>query len=112
MGAVYIGCLETTSDCIAAAERCGVTCGTSGNVERERCALVAHDCADIGRLVETLMLRHSRYAGDTCLLHATACDDFADYCAKWPHADCCRDARRAARACAAACRAYGLQEAA
>ena len=112
MVAVYIGCLETTSDCIAAAERCAVTCGTSGKEKRERCALVAHDCADIGRLVETLMLRHSRYASDACRLHATACDDFADCCAQWPHVDCCRDAQKAARACAVACRTCVMQEAA
>jgi hypothetical protein len=112
MVAVYIGCLASTSDCIAAAERCAVACGTSGKAERGRCALFAHDCAAIGRLVETLMLRHGRYASDACRLLATACDDFADLCAQWPHADCCRDAQKAARACAAACRTCVMEEAA
>ena len=58
------------------------------------------------------LLRHSRYASDACLLLATACDDFADLCAKWPHADCCRDAQKAARACAAACRTCVMEDAA
>lgn len=112
MGAVYVACSETTSDCIAAAERCAVACGTSGDAERERCALFARDCADVGRLVEALMLRRSPYASNACLLHATACDDFADCCAKWPNKACCREAMNAARACAAACRACAVREAA
>ena len=112
MVAVYVACLETTSDCIAAAERCAVMCGTSGDEARERCAVFAHDCADVGRLVEALMLRRSPYAENACLLHATACDDFADYCAQWPNEACCRDAMNAARACAVACRACSVKEAA
>ena len=112
MVAVYDVCLEQTAECIAAAERCTVMCGTSGDAERARCAALAHDCADVGRLVETLMLRHSPYAAFACLLHATTCDDFADYCARWPNEACCRDGMYAARACAAACRACVVEEAA
>ena len=112
MATAYITCLETTSDCAAAAERCAAACGTSGDAERERCALCARDCADVGRLVEALMLRRSPYAEAACLLQATACDDFADCCVLWPDEACCRDAMHAARACAAACRACAVREAA
>ena len=109
---LYDDCLDTTSKCIAAAERCAATCGTSGDAERERCAVLARDCADVGRLVEALMLRRSPYAPDACALHAVTCDAFADYCAKWPNEACCREAMIAARACAVACRACGTKEAA
>jgi hypothetical protein len=109
---LYNDCLETTPKCIAAAERCAATCGTSGDAERERCAVLARDCADVGRLVETLMLRRSSYAPDACALHAVTCDAFADYCAKWPNETCCREAMIAARACAVTCRACATRDAA
>ena len=67
---LYDDCLDTTAKCIAAAERCAAICGTSGDAERERCAVLGRDCADVGRLVETLMLRRSPYAPDACTLHA------------------------------------------
>jgi hypothetical protein len=41
MVASYLACLETTSASVAAAERCTVACGTSGDAEREPCALFA-----------------------------------------------------------------------
>jgi hypothetical protein len=104
--------VETTTRCISAAERCAAICGTSGDVERERCAVLGRDCADVGRLVEALMLRGSTYAAAACALHATTCDAFADYCAKWPGEACCKEAMIAARACAVACRACEIQEAA
>jgi hypothetical protein len=109
---LYDNCLNTTSKCIAAAERCAAICGTSGDSERVRCAVLARDCADVGRLVELLMLRTSPYAPQACALHAVTCDDFADYCARWPHEYCCKEAMNAARACAAACRACSTREAA
>ena len=112
MKIIYDDCLHTTPKCIAAAERCAAMCGTSGNAERERCAVLARDCADVGRLVEALMLRGSRYASDACALHAVTCDAFADYCAKWPNESCCKEAMTAARACAVACRACSTKEAA
>lgn len=105
MKVLYDNCLTTTPACIAAAERCAACCGTSGDVERERCAALARDCADVGRLVEALMLRNSAFAADACALHALTCDAFADFCAKWPKEACCREASVAARACASACRA-------
>ena len=105
-------CLVTTPKSIAAAERCAAICGTSGDPERERCAVLGHDCADVGRLVEALMLRGSPYAPDACALHAQTCDAFADYCAKWPKEACCREAMVAARACSKACRACAVKEAA
>jgi len=108
---LYNDCLHTTSTCIAATERCAAECGTSGNTTRERCALLARDCADVGRLVETLMLRQSPYADGACLLHARTCDAFADYCAKCPNEACCKEAMAAARACAAACRACASEAA-
>jgi hypothetical protein len=104
MAATYEVCLGTTTKTIAAAERCAAICGTSGDKERERCAVLGHDCADVGRLVEALMLRQSPYASEACALHAVTCDAFADYCAKWPNEACCREAMEAARECAAACR--------
>jgi hypothetical protein len=87
-------------------------CGTSGNAERERCAVLARDCAEVGRLVETLMLRGSTFAAGACALHAETCDAFADYCAKWPEEACCKEAMTAARACAVACRSCVTSEAA
>ena len=74
--------------------------------------MLARDCADVGRLVEALMLRRSPYAVTACLLHAETCDTFADCCAKWPTEACCKDAMAAARACAVACRACGSKAAA
>jgi hypothetical protein len=112
MFTLYDDCLQTTSKCVAAAERCAAECGTSGDVKRERCAMLARDCADVGRLVEALMLRRSPYAASACLLHAETCDAFADCCAKWLNDACCRDAMTAARACAVACRACGTRAAA
>ena len=109
---VYDNCLETTLKCIAAAERCAVICGTSGDTERERCAVLARDCADIGRLVESLMQRASPYAPDACAVHAVSCDAFADYCARWPNESCCQEAMIAARACAIACRSCSTGQAA
>jgi hypothetical protein len=108
----YDECLATTVRCIGAAERCAAICGTSGDRERERCAVFGRDCADVGRLVEALMLRRSPYAGEACALHAVACDNFADFCAKWPNEGCCHEALTAARACAIACRACEVKEAA
>jgi len=112
MIALYNDCLKTTAECIAAAERCAACCGTSGDTERERCAVLGRDCADVGRLAETLMLRSGRFAADACLLHALTCDAFADYCAKWPNVACCAEAMTAARACAVACRSCARKEAA
>jgi hypothetical protein len=112
MDTVFNACLKTTARCIAAAERCVAACGTSGDAERERCAVLGRDCADVGRLVEALMLRRSPYAADACALHAVTCDAFADYCAKWPNEACCKEAMTAARACAVACRAGARKEAA
>lgn len=112
MFVIYDQCLDTTAKCIAAAERCASICGTSGDRERERCATLGRDCADVGRLVETLMLRGSGYAPDACALHAVTCDAFADYCAKWPTESCCKEAMMAARACAAECRACSRKGAA
>lgn len=109
---IYDNCLETTQKCVAAAERCAAECGTSGNTERERCAVLARDCADVGRLVEALMLRGSAYAPEACALHAVTCDAFADYCARWPTETCCKEAMTAARACAIACRACATKDAA
>src|SRR5262245_1885042 len=91
MKVIYDNCLETTPRCIAAAERCASVCGTAGDPERERCAVLARDCAEVGRLVETLMLRRSPYASEACALHALACDAFADICAKWPNDACCKE---------------------
>jgi hypothetical protein len=108
----YDNCLRTTAQCTVAAERCAAVCGTSGDAERERCAVLGRDCADIGRLVEALMLRGSSYVPEACAIHAVACDAFADYCAKWPQQICCREAMIAARACAVACRACQTREAA
>jgi hypothetical protein len=109
---IYDDCLATTQNCVAAAERCAAGCGTSGNAERERCAVLARDCADVGRLVEALMLRGSVYAPEACALHAVTCDAFADYCAKWPAEACCKEAMTAACACASACRACARKGAA
>jgi hypothetical protein len=109
---LYNDCLETTAKCIAAAERCAMICGTSGDAERERCAVLGRDCADVGRLVEMLMLRDSPYGPDACALHAVTCDAFADYCAKWPNEACCQEAMTAARACAVTCRSCATKEAA
>jgi hypothetical protein len=105
MKVLYDNCFVTTPKCIAAAERCAASCGTSGNAERERCAVLARDCADVGRLTEALMLRNSAFAAEACALHALTCDAFADYCAKFPNEACCREAMIAARECAVACRA-------
>lgn len=112
MSVAYDQCIDTTTRCIAAAERCVAICGTSGDAERERCAALGRDCADVGRLVEALMLRGSPYASDACGLHAVTCDAFADYCAKWPKERCCNEAMIAARACAKACRSCATREAA
>jgi hypothetical protein len=112
MSVAYEQCIDTTTRCIAAAERCVAMCGTSGDAERERCAALGRDCADVGRLVEALMLRQSPYAADACGLHAVTCDAFADYCAKWPNESCCKEAMNAARACARACRSCATREAA
>ena len=112
MSVPYDDCLDTTNRCIAAAERCVAMCGTSGDAERECCAVLGRDCADVGRLVAALMLRRSPYAAAACVLHATTCDAFADDCAKWPAEACCKEAMIAARACAVACRICGNREAA
>lgn len=40
-------CLDTTVQCIEACEACARECGTSGDAERETCAALARDCADI-----------------------------------------------------------------
>jgi hypothetical protein len=108
----YDTCLETTTKCIAAVERCAAICGTSGNKHRERCAMCDKDCADAGRLVEALMLRGSEFAGDACALHAETCDAVVECCAEFPEETCCVEAMNAARACAEACRACTTREAA
>jgi hypothetical protein len=112
MKVIYEDCLLTTANCISAAERCIAMCGTSGDREREKCAVLGRDCADAGRFVEALMMRGSPYAAQACALHAATCDAFADYCAKWPREACCQEAMKAARACAVACRACTTKEAA
>jgi hypothetical protein len=50
MFVIYNDCLNTTPKCIAAAERCAAICGTSGDKERERCAVLALECEDVVRL--------------------------------------------------------------
>ena len=112
MFVIYDDCLNTTPKCIAAAERCAAGCGTSGDKEKEKCAALARDCADAGRLVEMLMLRGSKFAPDACALHALTCDALADHAAKWPNDACCKEAMNAARACATACRACSTRGAA
>jgi hypothetical protein len=112
MKILYDDCLNTTRKCISAAEQCASVCRTSGDAERERCATLARDCADIGRLVEVFMLRASPFAPQACGLHAVTCDALAEYAAKWPGESCCREALAAARACAVACRACATKAAA
>jgi len=112
MGVYQDRSFEAIGTCTAAAERCAACCGTSADVERERCAVLGRDCADVGRLAEALVLRNSRYAAEACTLHATTCEAFADYCAKWPKENCCKAAMLAARACARACRLVGTGQAA
>ena len=111
MKVLYEDCLFTTPKCIAGAERCAAVCGTSGDADRERCAVLARDCADVGRLVEALMLRGSPYVREACALHAVTCDALAGHCAKWPNESCCKEAMEAARACADACRVCATQAA-
>lgn len=105
-------CLDVTTHCVRAAETCAVCCGTSGNRERERCAQLARDCSDIGRLAELLMLRGSPTTGEACELHAVACDALAAECAHWPNEACCQEAMLAAQACAVACRSCSVRFAA
>jgi hypothetical protein len=97
-------CLNTTVECIEACERCAAECGTSGNSERERCGIVARDCADISSLSLALMSRGSRFADAICAVHAMACDACAEMCAKFPEHDCCVACLKACEACAVECR--------
>jgi hypothetical protein len=96
-------CQETTVRCIEACERCAVECGTSGDPAREKCALLARDCADIASLSLTLMARGSQFAADVCALHAKACEACAALCATFPQHACCRECADACRACAKEC---------
>ena len=105
-------CVEALGRCTTAAERCAACCGTSGDVERERCAELGRDCAEVGRLAEALLARNSPYAAELCALHAATCDALADYCAKWRKKACCKAAMLAARECASACRRVCIEEAA
>jgi hypothetical protein len=98
-------CLGTTVRCIEACERCAAECGTSGNPEREKCAAVARDCADIASLSMALMSRGSQYYDEICQVHAKACDACAAICAKFPEHACCVECAKACRACAEECRA-------
>lgn len=98
-------CLNTTARCIEACERCAVECGTSGNPEREKCATVARDCADIASLSLALMSRGSRYADAICEIHAQVCEACAEMCATFPDDACCAECLKACRACAVECRA-------
>jgi hypothetical protein len=102
---VFAPCVNTTVRCIEACERCAAECGTSGNAEREKCAAVARDCADIASLSLNLMSRGSRYADAICAAHAEACKACAEICAKFPHA-CCLECMNACVACARECGAY------
>jgi hypothetical protein len=97
-------CLATTVKCLEACEACFVECGTSGDREREKCAALARDCADLAALSLALMSRGSAYADDLCALHARACQACADTCAKFPEHACCVECMAACRACAAECR--------
>lgn len=97
-------CLNTTVRCIEACERCAGDCGTSGDREREKCAVLARDCADIASLSMALMARGSRYADAICKVHAEACDACAEMCARFRD-PCCEDCMNACRACAVDCRA-------
>jgi hypothetical protein len=65
--------------------------------------VLGRECADVGRLAEALLLRHSPTAAAVCALHAATCDAFADHCAKWRKKACCKAAMVAARECATAC---------
>jgi len=100
-----VPCVDTTVRCIEACERCAAECGTSGDREREKCAVQARDCADIASLSLTLMSRQSRYADAICAAHAQACVACAEMCAKFKHA-CCVECMNACRACAKECGAY------
>lgn len=97
-------CLTTTVECIEACEACARECGTSGDPEREKCAVLARDCADIASLSLALMARGSQYADAICRVHADACDACAAMCAKFQEHACCVDCLKACRACAAECR--------
>ena len=102
---VVEGCIGTTVRCIEACEKCAAECGTSGDKAREACAVVAHDCADIGSLSLALMSRGSKYVKDICAVHAKVCDACAEMCAKFPTCACCKACMEACRACAVECRA-------
>jgi hypothetical protein len=95
-------CLTTTAACIAACERCAKECGLSGDPEREKCAALCRDCADVARLSEALMLRGSPYATDLCALHEELCQACADLCSQFTHA-CCQACAKACAACATTC---------
>jgi hypothetical protein len=98
-------CLDTTVRCIEACERCAVECGTSGDVAREKCALLARDCADIASLSLAMMSRGSQYYDEICEVHAKACDACVEMCARFPQHRCCVECLEACRACAETCRA-------
>ncbi len=102
---VVAGCTDTTVRCIEACEKCATECGTSVNKDRELCALLARDCADIGSLSLALMSRGSRYVKEICAVHAKACDACAEMCARFPTCSCCKACMDACRACAVECRA-------
>jgi hypothetical protein len=99
-------CLDTTVKCIEACERCAVECGMSGDRNREKCAAIARDCADIAALSLAFMARGSRYADDLCALHAKACEACADICETMLENPCCVECMTACRACAAECRVH------
>lgn len=98
-------CLDTTVRCIESCERCAAECGTSGDAEREKCAALARDCADIASLSLTLMSRGSRYADAICAVHADACEACAEMCGEFSH-DCCVECMKACEACAKECRVH------
>ena len=98
-------CVDTTVRCLEACERCAAECGLSGDREREKCAALARDCADIASLSLALMARGSAYADMLCGVHALACEACAEQCAKFPDCECCRNCVEACRACAVECKA-------
>lgn len=98
-------CGDTTIRCIEACERCAAECATAGNAEREKCAALARDCADIASLSLSLMSRGSLYADAICAVHAQACEACAQMCAKFTD-PCCVECMNACQACAKECGVY------
>lgn len=101
----YLSCIQACSACAIACEHCAAACLKEPDLAHmASCIRLDHDCADLCRLAETLMVRDSALVAEICRLCAVACQACAEECSQHQH-DHCQQCAQACQRCVEECEA-------